>query len=161
MRKWTYALMLPILCLLPLQSNAQCQGTNVISCSEPSPIREEQASEPPTTSRPTTRVYARTFYYGDDLDLCGSYFRAQEANEKEEVKREILGRDLTKDDWRWQLGVENSFPIVEMNKCELFAALGKREPVSTTRSTLGTHEMFHYESRTIFVDDGIVTSIHE
>lgn len=103
------------------------------------------------------RFYAST----SDLDLCASYHSERNATRKEQIKQEIISEGLTKGDWRWNLGVENNYVVPGMNKCELFAALGKKEPASTTRSTYGTNEMFHYGKQTIFVDNGIISSIYE
>ena len=103
----------------------------------------------------------QSFFTLDELAVCHSYYEARGGEEKESIRQEMVAERLVDDTYiRW-LSMSTNYVAVGMNKCELFATLGMRDPESRSRSTFGVLERYRYGSRTVYIQDGEVSAIYE
>ena len=134
-----------------------CPSTPLVEFQAPLPAN----TQPEPVSEYSNKLSYKRFFTVDELKLCAFYYNAGSESELDRIKQELVGGELVDDTYINWLTISANYVRVGMNRCELFATLGRKNPDSRTRSTLGTTELYIYGDRWVYFQDGEVSSIHE
>ena len=134
-----------------------CPSTPLVEFQAPLPTD----TQPEPVSEYSNKQSYKRFFTVDELNLCASYFHARSESELDRIKQKLIAGELADDTYINWLSISANYVRVGMNRCELFATLGRNDPESRTRSTLGTTELYKYRDKWVYFQDGEVSSIYE